>query len=198
MAGKKNKSSKIESLFGNSIFIDELKRIENRPDEEWDLLATELRKKWELTWKYHPTIMNYLETGEVNYDLGDDDLKIIDYGAKKLLPSDSPADEFRILESLHSVGIERGVYIRLPRETEKSDIKEFVEDNWELISNSLESNYPGRLTTQYPELNNKTKPLMYRMHLDGATNKEIAEKYTRGDQRTVRATIKEYTDKILP
>lgn len=197
MAGNKNKSGKLKSLFGNSIFIDELERIKKLSDDEWDIQVIKLRGKWALTWRYHPTIMNYLETGEIDYSLGDDDLKVVDYKSKTLLPSDNPHDEFRILEALHSDGIDKGVYIRLPRETEKSDIKDFIDSNWGAINDALELNYPDRLTTQYPELNNKTKPLMYRMHLDGASNKEIAEKYARGDQRIVRAAIKEYRDKIL-
>lgn len=198
MAGKSNdRSSRIRSFFENDIFLDELSKIKQKVDQDeegYDLEVINLRKRWKLNWDYHETIVNYLETGQADYSLGDNDIRIIDYKAQTVSPSDAPEDEFRIVDSLKDVR-NTGVHIKLPKDLNRSMLRDFINHNFNLIENALENNFSDRLPHQAPEQQTKRKVHIFRLYEDGVTITEIA-KLKGCDPRDIRYIIKEYKEKI--
>lgn len=198
MAGKSNdRSSRIRSFFENDIFLDELSKIKQKVDQDeegYDLEVINLRKRWKLNWDYHETIVNYLETGQADYSLGDNDIRIIDYKAQTVSPSDAPEDEFRIVDSLKDVR-NTGVHIKLPKDLNRSMLRDFINHNFNLIENALENNFSDRLPHQAPEQQTKRKVHIFRLYEDGVTITEIA-KLKGCDPRDIRHIIKEYKEKI--
>lgn len=199
MAGSnKHRNSRIESFFENDIFIDELNKIngaaETLDDDILDIEVIKLRKRWKLSWDYHETIVNFLENGEVDYSLGGPDIRIIDYKAETILPSDSPHDEYRIMDSLKDTR-RTGVHIKLPRDINKTTLLDFIKENYNLIEQALDNNFENRLPHQSPEQQTKRKVHIFRLSEQGKSVAEIA-RLKGDDPRVIRHIIKEYKEKI--
>lgn len=192
---KKDRSSRIRSLFENEIFKRELIKIRAFPDDEWDIHVIQLRHAWTLSWEYHETLTNYLARDEIDYDLGDKDIRVIDYATKQVNGADDPENEFRIMQSLEAVRA-KGVYLKLPRELNQIELKNFVNTQYGLIETALNNNYPDRIRNQSPEQQSKRKSKIYLAHEAGVPMKEICALYN-CERRTVDAIVKEYKDKII-
>lgn len=200
MSGSSNdRSSRVRSFFNNDIFLDELRRIRELKeagdeDENTDIEVIKLRKRWKLSWDYHETITNYIETGSIDYSLGDADIRVIDYKSRELYPSDAPGDEFEVMDALQETR-DRGVHIKLPKDLNRTALKDFIKTHYNLIEKALDNNYPDRITHQSPELLTKRKVDIFRRHQNGDTDVRIAKDLGL-DQREVRRTIKEFKDRI--
>lgn len=196
MAGKLNdRSTRIKSFFENDIFLDELKKIKQIvKDENYDIEVIKLRRRWGLNWDYHETITHYLETNRIDYSLGDNDIRVIDYKAQELYPSDSPRDEFRVMDSLKDIR-DKGVHIKLPKDLNKTTLLDFIKNNYSMIEEALNNNYPDRLPHQAPEQQTKRKVHIFRLHEEGVPVKDICE-LENCEPRYVREVVKEYKDKI--
>lgn len=198
MAGKAkgDRSSKVKALMSNEIFLDELNKIKKGVNEDkYNIEIIKLRNSWGLTWDYHETLTHYLETGEIDFSLGDSDIRVIDYKAREVYPSHSPKDEFRVMDALKGHG-SNGAYIKLPKELTKTVLVNFVKDHYEdIIKPILDKNYPNRLTNQFPEQQSNRKTTIFRMHEEGFPMVEICEA-NNCEPKYVRDVIKEYKDKV--
>lgn len=201
MSGKqKDRSSRLRSLFENALFLNELERIKSLPDEEgygYDIEVIKLRKKWTLTWEYHNTLTDYIRTGKVDYELGDKDIRVVDYKSEELHPSQNPKDEFRVMQSLHASAIDqqKGVYLKLPKELTQAELKSFINNHFDLIEKALDCNYPNRIKYQSPEQQSKRKVEIFRMFEEGVPLKAIcAQKNC--ESSYVYQVVKEFNEKI--
>ena len=198
MRGNKNKrDSKIRSLFDNEIFKEQLIKTRKLPDQKWNDHISGIRRRWKLSWDYHETLYEYVETGLIDYSLGDIDIRVIDYKAKTMLSSHNPSDEFNTMKTLKKKK-KKGVYIKIPKETTQSQLKDFIsnKETYSIIENALNNNYPGRLKYQSPEQQTIRKVRIFKMYETGESMDSICEA-NRCDPRYVYTVVKEYNDKIL-
>lgn len=197
---KRDRSGRIKSLFENEIFLNELERIMSTPaveDYGYDVEVIKLRHRWKLTWEYHETLTNYIETGKIDYEFGDKDIKVINYRAGELTPSVSPKNEFSVMNSLRMLGADHphGVYLKLPKELTQTDLKDFVANQYDLIEKALDDNYPERIKRQAPEQQSKRKVKIFRMHEEGVPIKQICNIHN-CESSYVYQVVKEYKEKI--
>lgn len=193
----KKRDSKIRSLFDNEIFVKQLDKVRDLPEDEWDIHVINIRNKWRLAWDYHETLYKYIETSVIDYGLGDPDIRVVDFKAQTMEPSLNPSDEFRIMKSIEPLR-EKGVYIKIPKDISLIQLKDFVSDKetYSLIEKALDNNYPDRNKHQAPEHYPKRKVGIYRMHENGEPIDLICKTF-RCDPRYVYAVVKEFNDKIL-
>lgn len=197
---KKSRSNRLESLFENEIFLNELERIKNIPDEEgygYDIEVIKLRRRWKLTWEYHEALTHYIKTGKVDYKLGDKDIRVVDYKAEELNPSNNPKEEFRVMQALRvpDAAHHLGVYLKLPKELTQSELKDFIANHYDLIEAALDYNYPERIKRQAPEQQSKRKVRIFRMHEEGMSIKKICE-LNNCESSYVYQVVNEYKEKI--
>ena len=166
---------RLESLFESEVFLDELKKIKNAPEEEHGLRVIKLCERWKLTWESYEVLLYRIEKGELNYSLGDKGIRIIDYKNHTLMPANSPSDEFRVMQKLASTR-ENGVHLILSSETTKADLESFIKSNFSHIRKSLDANYPDRIKVQKPDNYASRKARIYLQSINGVAIKDIAKK----------------------
>lgn len=197
MTEQQNKSKKIRSLFKDKFFLEQLEKISKQPEDQWDNWISVLRKKWHLSWEYNETILNYLESGEIDFGLGDKDIRIISLKDKRIYPSKQPRLEFEVMNAVGSLSSEKGVYIRLPKDITIGEIKQFIESNSKDIKKALDSNYTNRETHQLESPTSKTKYDVYRLHLKGKSANDIRDESIYDDVSQIRKIINEYKEKEI-
>ena len=173
--------------------LDELK---GAPEETLHLEVIALRHRWKLNWEYHDTIVDYIANNreKLDYSLGDKDIRIIDYAAQEMYPSDAPHDEFRVMKRMSPFS-GGSVHIKLPGDLTRDDLLEFVRKNYKLISKSLDRNFPSRLKKQSPEQQPDIKSRIYLKHEQGMKDIEIADDEN-CDEAYVRSVVREARKRI--
>lgn len=205
MAGSPSRRSRIESLIENDIFIEELNKIKLLDDSEYSIHLRTLQQKWGLGWEYLETLEEYLKSGEFKLELGDKDIRIIDYRNKRVRypkrdsesteeHDASERDEFSIMQALEATR-ENGVYLKIPGDVTMTELKDFISRNGRMIKQAQKDNHPKRSHNQYPELISKTKVKIFKRWQSGESIPSIAKDY-RGDQTRVRQIIDEIKKKI--
>lgn len=191
-----NRTAKLESLIGTPVFDGEIDKIRQLDEDEHSIRAVEICDRWQLAWECFDIIMHFIDENMWDFSVGDKDFRIIDYKNQKAYPAASAHNEFRIMKKLLSIQEPTGVYIKIPSDSTRDSLIDFIQANYKSIKKSLDDNHPDRVKNQRPDYHANRKARIYLQREQGVSVDKIAENEN-CEPAYVRRVFKEIKDLII-